>query len=217
MLEKIGIKRYELLSNYNNIVIDLIKKKKKDNKFINIMEIGVGIGATSQEIVKYITRDDHYYFYDYHEKVNELYMDLFEKYPFLNLHACGNEKKERNSYVWTIIKQIKKGELPFFDIIFIDGAHDYLIDGLLCSLIKEYVHYDGFLVIDDVSLKPEDIVVHNELYKKTVESMYTSEQRIISQMKLVTELLLDTDDRFYTFYDDNNIKVYCKHEKKLYN
>ena len=65
MIEKINTSGYETISKPSENVVsfleDILESKKGP---VNVAEIGVGIGATSVEIVKRLRNIDSFYFFD---------------------------------------------------------------------------------------------------------------------------------------------------------
>ena len=64
MIEKINTKGYEFISVPSEKVIYFLENiLELNNEPINVAEIGIGVGATSVEIVKRLRDNDSFYFF----------------------------------------------------------------------------------------------------------------------------------------------------------
>ena len=76
MIEKLNDKKFFTLSRPCKDFIEILKSYKNNaSDDISVAEIGVGIGATALEIVKYLSPQDSYYFFSRKQDVDELYED----------------------------------------------------------------------------------------------------------------------------------------------
>lgn len=94
MLNKVNARYYEKLSQPNIIVLDLLRKLKQEHEPISVVEIGVGIGATSLQICQLLEVTDKFYCLDYEDKVQKLVNELkkkTEKGP--HIIGIGNSRK----------------------------------------------------------------------------------------------------------------------------
>jgi predicted O-methyltransferase YrrM len=71
--------------------------------------------------------------------------------------AVGLVRVEHSSYTWWLKEQVKvrsdaAGNCdPIYDLCFLDGAHDWHIDGLAVVLIERLLRPEGWLVLDDLN------------------------------------------------------------------
>lgn len=211
MLEKINLKYYEKLSVPNEIVVNLVKKLVEANPSISVAEIGVGIGATSEVVYQAMRDVDSYYLFDYDDVVHELADDLTKKYfngPVLLRE--GNTRKLFDSYAWSL-KKLALSEKKF-DLIFLDGAHNFLFDSVVCSLADLLINHQGYFIIDDINITINDIIAHNPSKKQYFEQRYSTEQMQTSQLRDAIALYLETSSSFAEIeQEDHNIKVYQKY------
>ena len=174
-------------------------------KSICVAEIGIGVGATALQIVQLLGENDIYVCFDFEEKVQNLTADLnSERFnvkcqivPFGNSHDIWDSY---NYNLSELIFQMREDNLDgFFDVVYLDGAHTLLHDGLAVCLLKQLVKKGGFLILDDVfftySLSERD--------KKFAKGKLPNYQRDDKQILRIQELFLRHDPYFEKLSDDN--------------
>lgn len=193
VLEKIGTKHYQKLSNPNDTFLYFIKSLKKHTKAITIAEVGIGIGATTQSAIQLLDECDNYYLLDYSDKVDQLVMELGQGMPYKHiLKSLGNSRFSFDSYVWSLYSLIQSEEPEeMFDLVFLDGAHDYTIDLAACALIIELLKPGGILIIDDINLSMSTVLEHNQSLFNELNSKYSNSQISACQMKMICDSFLD--------------------------
>lgn len=215
MTEKIGKKHYEKLSQFNNTVIELLHALKKQQSNLSICEIGVGIGATTLAICDNLSVGDELYLFDYEDALYELMNDLNTRISHdIKIIPYGNSRKEFDSYAWSLAS-LAENEYSLFDIVFLDGAHDFTIDYVAISLLKKLIKDKGIIIIDDLELSFKDICLHNSLQAEKYNKKYSLEQMEAPHMKKLVNLLLEHDISFKKISVsnfDNNIAIYQKLE-----
>ncbi|HBC31341.1 MAG TPA: hypothetical protein DC024_08895 [Clostridiales bacterium] len=212
MIEKIGKKYYENISNPDNVFVsELIKTKQQLNK-ICVAEIGIGIGATSKEIYNILDDEDEYYIFDYDEKIKELKYDLeylYDSGP--KLHLYGNSKLTHDSYAWSLYniweKCFNRGNTNLFDLVFLDGAHDFVIDYVSCSILMKLLNQNGAIIIDNPDLKYMDICNKSVNHSIKFRTIYSDYQLQCSQLNMVIKLLLSDNESFEIKSSKNETSV----------
>lgn len=101
-----------------------------------------------------------------------------------------------NGYVWWMKQQLEHGDSQRYSLVYLDGAHDWFVDGFAALLLDRFVIPGGVLVLDDLdwsftSSTAPDIVAR-------VSSM-TPDVASEPQVRTVWELLLQTDPRWGDF------------------
>jgi predicted O-methyltransferase YrrM len=67
------------------------------------------------------------------------------------------ERPADSSYVWWLLRQIEERSddagncTPAFDFCYLDGAHDFTIDGLAVFLVERLLRPGGWLLLDDLN------------------------------------------------------------------
>ena len=196
MIEKLKLNRGNVKPA--KIVMDLIEELKKERKKIIVAEVGVGWGATAVEIIKLLSKEDEYYFFDLDEVVEELYNDLHKiNSNEVQLRPYGNSKRYLDSYAWNLAKLLGDKEHPIeFDLVYLDGAHTFMHDGISVCILKEMIREGGYLVLDDVSWSQAKSPTCNPDVNPGVLDCYTLEQIEACQIGMVKNLFLDTDERY---------------------
>ena len=213
MIEKIGTNYYEKLSQPNNAVIELLHILKTQQSNLSICEIGVGIGATTLAICENLSVGDNLYLFDYEDALCELMNDLNNRISHdIKVIPFGNSRKQFDSYAWSLAS-LAENEDSLFDIVYLDGAHDFTIDYVAVSLLKNLIKDNGIIVIDDLELSFKDICLHNSLQSEKYNEKYSLEQMETPHMKKLINLLLEHDLDFKKISIsnfDSNIAIYQK-------
>lgn len=206
MIEKLKEKKGNYIPRREVIacVKEIVDLKKSD---IVVGEVGVDMGGTAVEIIPLLNKTDEYYFFDYDLKINELKKD-FEKINVKNvkLFGYGNTNKVYDSYAWNIAKLYKSwreeyGNTQRFDVVYIDGAHTFLHDSSATCILKEMVCRGGYLIFDDLNWSISTSPTINFQLNKSVLEKYPIEQIEACQVRLVTEIFMDTDARYQLVSD----------------
>lgn len=196
MLEKIGKEYYEKLSVPNQLFLEYIRKLKTDTAVaITIAEIGVGIGATAQAVLQTLDINDQYYLFDYSDKVEELSAELSRSIPNTpKIIRMGNSRAALDNYVWSLYNlAVDKSQdtMALFDLVLLDGAHDYTIDLAACALLVNLLKPNGLLILDDIYFNVKALAEHNPLKGKKLKSFYSGLQENAFQIEMICESFLD--------------------------
>lgn len=207
MLEKIGSRFYEKLSCPNVTFLEYIEKLKQERRVITIAEIGVGIGATAQNAVKQLDKEDRYFIFDYYDKVEELSDELRLEYADAPEITCyGNSRAVADNYVWSLYNLIEDqntGGAGIFDLVLLDGAHDFTIDLAACALLINMIKVGGILIIDDVQLTVDTILSHNPQKAHDYRKQYSHLQTSALQMQMICQGFLDLQPGISRIRTDN--------------
>lgn len=207
MLEKIGSRFYEKLSCPNVTFLEYIEKLKQERRVITIAEIGVGIGATAQNAVKQLDKEDRYFIFDYYDKVEELSDELRLEYADAPEIICyGNSRAVADNYVWplyNLIEDQNTGGAGIFDLVLLDGAHDFTIDLAACALLINMIKVGGILIIDDVQLTVDTILSHNPQKAHDYRKQYSHLQTSALQMQMICQGFLDLQPGISRIRTDN--------------
>lgn len=184
-------------------VLECVKKKKRDKRVISVAEIGIDIGATAVEVCKLLDSEDKYYGFDYEDKVNALFED-FNRLPDIvcELYAEGNTRKPSDSYNWRLSKMLldmQENQIDgVFDVVYLDGAHSFSIDGLACCLIKKLLKRGGYIIFDDVDLSFKNNSSEGRL--AILRESYPEEQLADKQVRRVINIFMQGDEGFQEIY-----------------
>ena len=211
MIEKINMSGFETLSQPSeNVIYFLEDFLELSEEPINIAEIGVGIGATSIEIVKRLRNNDSFYFFSFENEVTELNEDLKElDYCNCNLHPMGNSRTLYDSYNWKLSSLCLENEISF-DLAYLDGAHTFFHDGLATCLLKKLIKPGGILIFDDVFWSfSKSPTMNPEKRPQTLQEL-NYEQIKTPQILRVIEVLMETDEDWERIGDIKSQVIYRK-------
>lgn len=199
MIEKINTEEQKFISKpCEDVLLWLDNLLKSNKESITVAELGVGVGATSVEIVKRLRDIDSFYFFSYDNDVIELEGDLKSlDYCNCKLYPIGNSRTTYDSYTWNLGSLcLENNEL--FDLVYLDGAHNFYHDGLATVLLKKLIKPGGILIFDDVMWSfhqspfwNNDPDRHARLYKD-----YPEEQIKTPQIKRVLDVFMENDDEW---------------------
>ena len=68
----------------------------------------------------------------------------------LDLEEYVSVYYEYESYNWRLMKFIEENEDPIFDFCYIDGAHDWNVDGFAFLLVDKLLKPGGWVIFDDI-------------------------------------------------------------------
>lgn len=212
--QQVYSEKYKVLSNIgkngtNNEpcieFVDLVRKKKKESEVIVVGEIGVDIGATAVEVCKYLGALDTYFCFDFDNVVNNLLWDL-KQVPEVccRLEGMGNSHKALDSYSWSLCNMLfkmRENHLDgIFDVVYLDGAHSFIHDGLSCCIIKEMIKKDGYIVFDDLYWSYAKSPTANPEVNPEIKNLYTDEQINECQVQRVVNAFMLNDKSFRQCY-----------------
>lgn len=214
MIEKIGTEEARYLSNPCGEIIEYLENMLNDNPApLTVAELGVGYGATSVEIVKRLRKDDSFYFYSFQEDVDELFHDLqMQEYCKCNLMPFGNSHALYDSFCWNLGNQVidQKNKEGLFDLVYLDGAHSFLFDGLACALLKQLVREGGYLVFDDLNWSYSKSPTCNPNVRPKTAEQFTKEQIDTAQVQMVVDAFMNNDDNWVCERSTKRRAVYKK-------
>lgn len=208
MIENIGKSGYETLSEYCRDFVHLVKENKKQKGKVVIAEIGVGIGATAVEVIKYLDERDEYYMFDFSDVLEDINSDIKKLNQQIIIKLFGNSHRTYDTYGWNLAKLVldmrEKNQDGIFDVVYLDGARTLIHDGLTTLLLKELVKKEGYIIFDDVYWKmgtSPTISKDSELQDK-----YTDEQIEACHIELIIKLIFGKDDAYKQIYFTDNKK-----------
>lgn len=196
MIENIGTPGYESISNPSEHMLYCLQKLKEQDRPLRIAEIGVGIGATTREIANHCDENDEYHIFDFWDIVEQIANDL--KNYSVRLVTHGNSKRSWDSYSWELAKIfLNEARLkPFFDLIYLDGAHLWLHDAPAACIAKELLKDQGYIIFDDVYWTHAHSPTVNPNKYPQIKERLSDEQINTPHVKNVLDCFIDTDPRF---------------------
>lgn len=167
----------------------------------NYGEFGFYQGATIKN-VRRIFPNAIIHAFDFEDKTTKLSAEL-DGFNFF----YPNSQRYNDSYNWSLMKIIEsRGVSPFFDYVFLDGAHTVAIDALTFFLCDKLLKVGGYVDFDDYhwSLKGSSL---DPSKVPEISLQYTDEQIKCKQVAMIVDLLVKTDNRYQEIIPN---KVYQK-------
>ena len=175
---------------------------------LRVAEIGIGCGATSLQVLNLLDEDDEYFVFDYETTIKKFSEDL-KKLTSQNLMdikckvlGLYNSNKEWDSYNWNLsnlVLSMRDKKLDgILDVVYLDGAHTFLHDGLAVCLLKELVKKGGFLILDDLFWTYST----SKWGQRYGTSRLTQQQMDDKQILRVQEIFLTHDPNFIKLSKD---------------
>lgn len=181
MLERLDDPKFKHLHRADKDVLRLVPALGESPV---VAEIGVGIGATTLRIAEIMENRGELHIFDREEVANDLYTDLIAR-GFTNIVNHPNSSRAWDSYHWPLAKMINEGQREVFDLVFLDGAHTYLHDGLTFFLADRLMKIGGLILFDDYRWR------FSASTAKTKFPNLTAEQRYTPQIKMVVDDLVE--------------------------
>lgn len=103
---------------------------------------------------------------------------------------------EPTSYTWRLMKMLEESTTPRFDLCYIDGAHNWFVDGFAFFLSDRLLRHGGWIIFDDLDWTYSTSPTLSET--NMVKSM-PAEERKTPQIRRVYELLVKTHPAYGNF------------------
>jgi len=99
-----------------------------------------------------------------------------------------------SSYDWYLKEQVQSRSNdagfcePIYDLCYLDGAHDWMIDGLAVVLVEKLLRSDGWLILDDLTWLPP---------QSSADALgYSVAERAEPHMKAIFDLIIKQSPNF---------------------
>jgi len=208
VIEKIGSPGYETVSDPNVTVLRLIDESLGKGREPTFYEVGVGVGATTLPVVRRLANRGCAVLFSRERDVRELAEDL-RGLGFDNVDdRWGSAGKTYSGYHFELARGFSAGELPQFDVAYLDGGHVFHLDAPATCVLKELCAPGGHIVFDDwywtlgksPTLKPS-------VHRKTADD-YDPLQIETCHVQLVCRTVMDPDPRFEFLGLEGSTAVY---------
>jgi hypothetical protein len=161
-------------------------------------ELGVGAGDNVLEVCDMLEPGSSIYIFDFDHVVRKVFEKIRSRFPGkFKVYPSGNSGKSRDSYCWGLMDLIIRNPgARLFDYVYIDGAHDFTIDGLAFYLVDILLKKGGYIEFDDYDWTfLNSPTVNPKKYHKTVE-YYPKEQIAVPHIKLIIDNLVKTNSNY---------------------
>ena len=170
----------------------------KTNNLTNLLELGFAHGVSSCYFASILKDmgEGHLTTIDLIEVKNGRHPNIEELLNKLDLTEYVDIYFENTSYTWRLMKFIEENDEPIFDFCYIDGAHDWYVDGFAFLLVDKLLKPGGWIIFDDMnwtfgsspSLKDTHYV-----------QRMSDEEKNTPQIKKVFDLLVRTHPDYHNF------------------
>lgn len=211
MLEKLEQPGQMLVVPDEN-VIEKLQEVIETNPDPVFYEIGVGIGATTLAASKLMDNRGKIIIFSRESHVRELASDLAAR-GFRNVDdKWGSPNNTYSGYHFELARGFVAGDLPAFDVAYIDGGHLFHLDAPAACILKELCKPGGYMLFDDwywsLSKSPG---MKPEARPKTAEE-FDARQIETAHVQLVCKALMDTDKRFEFIKLVGGTAIYRRHQ-----
>jgi len=178
------------------IFVEHVEKLKLigQNK-IRCAEVGVDKGSTTRAVLELLEANDQIDLYD--RESSPLFRNRKEFEKDKRVVFFENSNLEHDSYVWSIMKQIKfnadKSVVPIYDLVFIDGAHVFTIDYAATELMKKLLKSGGIIILSDLYWTIDNSPTMNG---RKMRKSYTVEHRHEANIGIIVKCSLESDKNF---------------------
>jgi predicted O-methyltransferase YrrM len=106
---------------------------------------------------------------------------------------------EPTSYTWRLMRLLQENPEPQFDMCYIDGAHDWFVDGFAFFLADRLLRPNGWIVFDDMdwTYAGSPALGQTDRVRQMPEDERTSRQ-----VRLVYDLLVKAHPSYHNFRDE---------------
>jgi len=140
-------------AHHGRLIYDHVRKSRPSL----ILELGSAHGVSAAYICAALEANSH-------GRLVSIDIDraTYEPWPVKLFETLGLSDRAEfirvpdSSYCWLLRNQIKEQSdaagncVPLYDFVFIDGAHEFTIDGLATVLATKLLKPDGWLLLDDL-------------------------------------------------------------------
>ncbi|MCL1629168.1 class I SAM-dependent methyltransferase [Roseibaca sp. V10] len=135
------------------------------------------------------------------EKIRDMQPSAGDLLAKIGLRDKVSLNYEHSSYLWRLMKMLEEDPTPRFDLCYLDGAHNWDVDGFAFFLVDRLLKPGGWIILDDL-----------DWTYGTSESMRNSErvlampdeERNLPQMRKVYELLIKRQPGYGNFRTEDN-------------
>jgi hypothetical protein len=196
VLEKIGTPGKENVSVPDKHVIEKIRECMVSNPEPVFYEIGVGIGAPTLAAAQLMNNKGNIVIFSRAGHVRELSNDLGER-GYTNVDGrWGSPRNTYSGYHFELARGFVDGDLPPFDVAYVDGGHVFHLDAPAACVLKELCKPGGYILFDDWWWSLAKSRTMNPANNEKTARDYDVNQIEACHVQLVCKALMNTDKRF---------------------
>jgi predicted O-methyltransferase YrrM len=103
---------------------------------------------------------------------------------------------EPTSYTWRLMRMLEEDPTPRFDFCYLDGAHDWFVDGFAFFLVDRLLRPGGWIIFDDLDWT---FAGSGTLSRTERVAAMPADERETPQVRKVYELLVKTHPGYGSF------------------
>jgi predicted O-methyltransferase YrrM len=103
---------------------------------------------------------------------------------------------EPTSYTWRLMRMLEEDTGPRFDFCYLDGAHDWFVDGFAFFLVDRLLRPGGWIIFDDLDWT---FASSGTLSQTERVRAMPDDERVTPQVRKVYELLVKTHPSYGNF------------------
>lgn len=208
MLERLNTPGFEAASKPSEDAVEVLQRiVASATGPVAAAEIGVGVGATTLELVRALGGAGELHLFDRKTLVDQLVAEL-EAMPEtagVTLVNHGNSRKTFDGYAWvlaTMARDLANAGKPveIFDFVYLDGAHSFHHDAPATAVLKRMIKPGGYLVVDDMKWSFNSSPTMNPTKRPAIRDSYTDEQLEVPHVRLIVDVLLRPDEEFQEIF-----------------
>jgi predicted O-methyltransferase YrrM len=108
---------------------------------------------------------------------------------------------EPTSYTWRLMRFLQQTPVPQFDMCYVDGAHDWFVDGLAFFLVDRLLRPNGWIVFDDLDWTYDGSPA---LSGTDRVRLMPPDERCSPQVRLVFDLLVKQHPGYHNFREEGD-------------
>lgn len=196
MLELIGAPGYETISKPDQLVLEHLEGALSRGSNPIVYEVGIGVGATTLAMAERLANRGKIVLFSRESDVKAIAGDLAGR-GFTNIDdRWGSAGKTYSSYHFELARGMASGELPAFDLAYLDGGHVFHLDAPATCVLKELCKPGGHIIFDDLGWSLAASPTMNPVKRPRTASEYDAVQIETQHVRLVCATLMDTDQRY---------------------
>lgn len=175
---------------------EYITKFIVENNIKNVLELGFCHGVSSCYIASALDKTDGKLVTIDLKGAKQHNPNIETLSKALGLYKRMEIYYEPTSYTWRLMRFLEKNPLPKFDLCYIDGAHNWFVDGFAFFLVDRLLNQGGYIIFDDINWT---YFTSPSLWNSNMVKNMPMDEKCCRQVKKVFDLLVKTDPKYGDF------------------
>jgi len=181
---------------------EAISSHIQENDIKTVLELGFYHGASTSYLANAICdKDDGRVVCVDKERAKTLDPNVEGLLSKLGLREKVDVYYEPTSYIWRLMKMLEEHEEPKFDLCYLDGAHNWFVDGFAFFLVDRLLKPGGWIIMDDLNWRYADSVAMRG--SETLQEM-PDDEVYTYQLRKVYELIIQRQPGYGNFREEFN-------------